>query len=43
MQVHSYLILAAADFTTGKTSKLDLLAMEELDKIDLDMLGSDSD
>lgn len=44
MQVHIFLILAADDFKTIKTSKLDQVAKDELDKIDLDMgLGSDSD
>lgn len=44
MQVHIFVILAADDFKTIKTSKLDQVAKDELDKIDLDMgLGSDSD
>ncbi len=44
MQVNSYVILAADDFKTVKTSKLDMVAKEELDQIDLDMgLGNDSD
>ena len=44
MQVHIFLILAADDFKTIITSKLDQVAKDELDKIDLDMgLGSDSD
>ena len=44
MQVNRDVILAADDFKTVKTSKLDMVAKEELDQIDLDMgLGNDSD
>lgn len=43
-QVNIFLNVAADDFKTVKTSKLDMVAKEELDQIDLDMgLGNDTD
>ncbi len=43
MQVIIVLTIAADDFKTTKKSSLDMVAKQELDKIDLDLgLGEDS-